>query len=459
VSKKRRPEPTATPPAPAVVSRFSPSPASLAALTALGAGAALWALLLWGELLASRVGRAPVCALGDPAACAAAWDSPFASWIHRTTGLPVAGWGLAWGLVAFVLPLLALLRTAEARATPALLSAIRLTAGAGLVSVVGLVAVSAAAGAVCPSCAGTYILVAGYAGIALFGWPEAGLPEAGRGAVFAGTATLAAFLLLLYPGTRTPPVAGEADREAVAASTPGPEAGSGTREAGRERQLQQLVQLLAPPQKQALADSLLLYRRSPALELPPPRHLDGPPEAPVRITEWTDVLCSHCAELHRTLATLRDHVPAGSFAVDARQFPLDAECNPYVRRRGSPVRCLAARAEICLEGRDGDDDFVGKLFEGQASLTPEKVYDLASAHMPRAELEACVASADTARKLREDIETAARYDPDGTPIVAVNGRRATSFGPFLLAMALTGGRDADPAFAGLPAPDPQARLD
>jgi protein-disulfide isomerase len=459
VSKKRRPQPPAPPTPPAVVSRFAPSPASLAALTALGAGAALWALLLWGELVASRVGRAPVCALGDPTACQAAWDAPFASWVHRTTGVPVAGWGLAWGLVAFVLPLLALLRTAEARATPSLMSAIRLTAGAGLLAVLVLVAVSAAAGAVCPSCAGTYVVVAGYAGIALFGWPDAGLPDGGRGAAIAGAATLAAFLLLLYPGTRTPSAGDEADRTAMAASTPSLAEGPGTADAERDRRLEQLVQLLAPAQKQALADSLLVYRRSPALELPPPRHLDGPAEAPVRITEWTDVLCSHCAELHRTLATLRDHVPAGSFAVDSRQFPLDAECNPYVQRRGSPVRCLAARAEICLEGHEGADDFVGRLFEGQASLTPAKVYDLASALMPRAKLEACVASAVTARKLREDIETAARYDPDGTPIVAINGRRSTSFGPFLLAMALAGGRDAHPAFAGLPAPDPQARPD
>jgi len=235
--------------------------------------------------------------------------------------------------------------------------------------------------------------------------------------------------------------------------------GAGTGDAARDQRLSQLVSLLTPPQKQALANSLNLYRRSPALELPPPRHLDGPADAPIRITEWTDVLCSHCAELHRTLSALRDHAPPGSFAVDARQYPLDAECNPHVARRGDPVRCLAARAEICLEGREGDADFVGKLFEEQASLTPEKVYALAPPHMPRAELETCVAGSETARKLREDIEAASRYDPEGTPIVAVNGRRATAYGPFLLAMALTGGRDSHPAFAGLPAPIPAADPD
>ncbi len=441
-----------------MTTRFAPSPASLAALTALGAAGALWALLLWGELVASRVGGAPVCALGDASQCAAVWDSPFASSIHRLTGVPVAGWGLVWGLVGFSLPLLALLRAAEARPVPALASAIRLTAATGAVSVLVLVAVSAAGGVLCMGCAGTYLVVAGYAGIALFGWPRAGLPEAGRGAVLAGTATLLAFLLLLYPGTHTPGSPGEAGREALAAVARGFATGPGTGDAERDRQLQQLVSSLAPELKQRLADSLLIYRRSPHLPPPPPRRLDGSPEAAVRITEWTDVLCGHCADLHRTLATLREHAPHGSFAVDARQFPLGGECNPFVQRKGDPVRCLAARAQICLEGHEKENEFLGELFESQAGLTSDKLLSLASPYMPRASLEACVASAETARKLREDVEAAARYDADGTPIVVVNGRRGTSFGPFLYAMVLTGGVDTHPVFAALPAPNPQAHL-
>jgi serine/threonine-protein kinase len=441
-----------------VVTRFSPSPASLAALTALGAVAALWALQLWGELVASRVGGSPVCALGDASQCAAVWDSPFASSVHHLTGVPVAGWGLVWGLVGFSLPLLALLRVAEARPVPALVSAIRLTAAAGAVSVLVLVAVSAAAGALCLGCAGTYLVVAGYAGIALFGWPAAGLPEAVRGAVFAGTAALLAFLLLLYPGTHTPRAPGEAGREAVAAAAGGFAAGPGTGDAERDRQLQQLVSSLAPEMKQRLADSLLIYRRNPQLQPPPPRRVDGHPDAAVLITEWTDVLCGHCADLHRTLATLREHVPHDSFAVDARQFPLDGECNPLVQRRGDPVRCLAARVQICLEGHEKENEFLGELFESQAGLTSDKVLSLASSYVPGASLEACVASAETARKLREDVEAAARYEPDGTPIVVVNGRRGTSFGPFLYAMVLTGGEATHPAFGVLPVPNPQAHI-
>ncbi len=455
--KKSQTEPS-LPPSPAVLTQFSPSPGSLTALVALGAGSALWALLLWGELVASRLGGSAVCALGDASQCAAVWDSAFASWVHRVSGVPVAGWGLVWGLVAFGLPLFALLRVAEARPMPALVSAIRLTAAAGGLSVLGLIALSAAGGALCLGCAGTYVLVAGYAGIALFGWPTAGLPEAERGAVFAGTATLTAFLLLLYPGIQTPRAPGEAGQKALAAAVEGFATGSGTGDATRDQQLERLVSSLAPEMKQRLADSLLIYRQSPQLQAPTPRRLDGHPDTAVLITEWTDVLCGHCADLHRTLMTLRESLPHDSFAVDARQFPLDGDCNPLVQRSQNPLRCLAARVQICLEGHQEENQFLGELFESQDGLTSDRLFAVASTYMARANLEACVASPDTSRKLREDIEAAARYQPDGTPLVVVNGRRGTSFGPFLYAMTLTGGNVAHPAFAGLPAPNPEAHI-
>ena len=78
--------------------------------------------------------------------------------------------------------------------------------------------------------------------------------------------------------------------------------------------------------------------------------------------------------------------------------------------------------------------------------------------MPRARLEACIASADTKAKLQADIELAVRYQLDGTPLVLLNGRRAVAFPPFLYAMVLTNGSADDPAFSSLPPPDPNAQI-
>jgi serine/threonine-protein kinase len=307
--------------------------------------------------------------------------------------------------------------------------------------------VSATAGAFCSGCALSYLVVAGYAGIALIGWPGVGLPDARRGAVGAASATALVLLALLYPGLRTPSSAGAAGRDAVA------------RGAGGGGDLAAFVASLSPQLRQGLADALHLYRQGPAFELPPARAVLGAADAPLRITEFTDVLCDHCAHLHETVATLVQHLPAGSFGVESRQFPLDAQCNPAVKRRSDdPVRCLGARLRICLEGHPKAFEFDGALFQRQRSLTRDTLLELAAGYAPRRELEACLASPDTARKLEQDVALAVRYAPEGTPLVLINGRKGVSLPQFLYAMVLTKGDPDHPAFAGLPAPNPHAHL-
>lgn len=443
---------------------FAPSPSSLAWLSILGVLSALWALFLWAELRLARYGGTPFCALGGEADCVRVWDSAFASVVHRVTGLPVAAWGVVWGIAAFILPLGGLVRAAEGRPVPAVTSAVRLTAAVGAVAVFVMMVVSAAEGAFCAGCVVTELLVAGYAGIALFGWQRAGLPAARRGLAFASGATAAGFVLLLYPGLRTPRSAAEVGRAAITGSAPaafsprnsGGEPGTGTPDG--DRRLSEFVASLAPQARQILADSLHIYRRSPAGPLPAPRALLGPPDAPVRITELTDVFCDHCAELHATLHIVGEQLPAGSFAVERRHFPLDQECNPLVHGGGNPVRCLAAKAQICLEGHKGALEFASALYESRKSLTPQKVLELAEPYVSRRALEACVAAPETRAKLEADIALGASHDPEGTPIVLVNGRKGTSFGPFLYAMVLTRGVDTHPAFSSLPAPNPAAHL-
>jgi hypothetical protein len=60
--------------------------------------------------------------------------------------------------------------------------------------------------------------------------------------------------------------------------------------------------------------------------------------------------------------------------------------------------------------------------------------------------------------LADDIALALRYEPDGTPLVLVNGKKASAFAPFLYALVLTGGRADDAAFAALPPGNPNAHV-
>ena len=58
----------------------------------------------------------------------------------------------------------------------------------------------------------------------------------------------------------------------------------------------------------------------------------------------------------------------------------------------------------------------------------------------------------TEAKLRSDIAWAMAHEIRGTPLVLVNGRKASAFAPFLYAMVITGGDTEHPAFASLPRP-------
>lgn len=427
-----------------------PSPAAVAALAALGVSSALWALFLWAQLALARAGEAPLCAGSESAGCAASWDSAFAAAIHRFTGLPLAGWGLVWGVAAFAFPLLSLLRLAQRKPASDLTWAARWMAAAGVAGAITLVIDSFAERVFCWVCSVIYLSVTAYAGVTLANWQKMSLRESLRGLALAAGASGIAFLLLLYPGLKTPGGSAAEAGEKAFAEHPR----SGTGDPQRDLEVERLVAKLSPVEKQSLSDSLYVYRSSPKLPLPPVRGLAGPSKsALVRITEFADVLCVRCARLQATLESLREHFPPESVRIELRHFPLDTTCNPRSRaKHGRSPRCLAASAQICLEGYEKAFEFTSALFESQAALNEEKVYALAAPYLARPGLERCIASPETRAKLAEDLALAYRHQVDGVPLVLVNGRRGTSFGPFLYAMVLTRGEAFHPAFDALPEP-------
>jgi serine/threonine-protein kinase len=410
---------------------------TLDAAVALGLLNAVWAAIQWKELLDARSGTPAFCLLGASDACETVLNSAFAVAVERWALLPVAGWGLAWSLVASALPLWTRINAGRGRPSDAPWSATLLTAAAGIGSIPALVLASFSAGALCTNCALTYLMVGAYAAVCARDLEPPVLNRLRRGLPIAGAATVTAFLLLLTPALRTSSTRGGP----LAPGVPG------------DPDLASLLGSLSPADLQELSNALAVYANAEAVPLRPPRSLVGPAFAPVRITEFSDILCGHCAELHVTLTQIRRSFPAGSFAVEPRQFPLDAACNPYAAQlKGKPVRCTAAKTLICAEGEPYAFDLAGALFENQRSLTEAKVYALAKPYVARAKLAACIAAPATQAKLADDIRWAMQSRLKGTPLVLVNGRTGSAFAPFLRAIVLAGG-DADrPAFAKLPEP-------
>lgn len=425
-----------------------PAPHALAAAIALGALQSLWSLFQWMQLVLARRGLDSFCGFGEGGSCADLWDSSFAHAVFDWTGLPVAAWGLVWGASAFALSLASLVRAASGRPAGAAWSATLLCALAGLLGVGLLGGVSLASRQLCTTCLLTYALVLAFTVVCLreSGWrpPVSTLRAAPLAIAVAGLA----FLALLYPGLQTPRSADQTARsllgEATGHNVPrrGEHGEAPPRADARPPApgIAQLVRGLPEPAQEAFRDSLAGYRANPALPMRPPRALEGAPDAPLRITEFTDVLCGHCATLHDSLEEMRARLGAGAFALESRQFPLDAACNPQIPGESTkPVRCLAARAQICIESDPGAFEFAGALFDNQQSLDEARVYELAEPYMRGPDLERCVRAADTEAKLQDDIAWAMEHDIRGTPLVLLNGRVVPNFPPLLYALVMSKG--------------------
>ena len=438
MAKRKRSAPARTLAAP-----LRPGTAVLLLACALAVANGAWALYLWRQLAAARGGFEVTCPFDSEGDCASVWQSGFAEAIEGATGLPIAGYGVLWALVALAFPAAVLVARSRGRRGDVSWAASLATAAAGIVSVVVLAAVQLGEGRFCGSCGVAYALTLSYAAVCLFAAARVPWGELVRGGLLAAAAAgLAGITLALASSEQAPPASASRPAPVTLPALPGaPAAGDN---------LARYVASLAPPVAQSLALALREYEASEAKPLRQPRGLEGSAVAPVRITDFSDFLCSHCASLHGTLAQLQRTAPEGSLAIESRYFPLDGQCNPQIpRASGDGVRCTAARALICLADAPGSFELAGELYTRQRELSVDKVYELAARLRPRDELEACVASPETEAKLQGDIAWALEHKIGGTPLVLVNGRKASGFPAFLWALVLAGGDPAHPSFASL----------
>ncbi|MFL5345404.1 MAG: thioredoxin domain-containing protein [Hyalangium sp.] len=416
------------------------------ALLALGLAECALSVFQWSQLITLRNGGSTVCSVSEHVNCEVIWNTPFASRVHELIGIPVAGLGLLWGVVATALAGLYLTWRSGGHTVRPAANGLRLTAAAGALTTVVLASVSASAGALCLTCLGTYVLVIAFALIAWRGLPGPVVPQAGEwGRTLKWTLglTLAGFVALSIPGRATPKATAAEEQLPQISSEPG--------------SIESYLRSLSPRDQQWVANAREQYiHETPLSAKAPARRRDGAVDAPVKIVEWTDPMCPHCKILVESMAAMRKRVPEGKLSIEARHYPLDGGCNPTIspERTDGGLRCLAAKATICLEDAPDYWQLREKLFEAQRTLTVGNVMQIASSGtVSRSQLEACVNSAETTRRLQEDIAYAQQHQIEGTPLVVVNGRQVVPSVPFLYALAMAGGDVNAPAFRVLPPPN------
>jgi protein-disulfide isomerase len=144
------------------------------------------------------------------------------------------------------------------------------------------------------------------------------------------------------------------------------------------------------------------------------------------VVVFSDYLCPACARAHEETRLLL--AGRGDVRLSRRQFPLDSDCNPAVKRRMHPGACGLARLGICAEAQGKLEPLEDLLFGNQVAQRPVDELVRAAGLDPR-RLEACVTSPETEARLRSDIEAAVRIGLRGTPTFVIGGRQYANLPP------------------------------
>ena len=401
---------------------------ALLVASALGLAQAGWAAFQWYELLVARRGGEVVCgsAAADTAPRSGTPRSRAA--VHAATGLPVAGLGrrVRAGRV----------RAAAGRADPA-----RAAARGGRVA--GrelrrrdrgrgrrgpLLAASLRFGHLCRPAAASYLLALAYAAAVCLGDRAAAAPARSRAARRSRRHfSVSPSRVLLRTG---PAHAAEPDGRGHRTRRGAPRRVRGRQRRRRSARSRPSSTSIPPEARQLLSDTLAAYAASAECGAAAAAHGHRPAAEPrLRLTEWTDTLCSHCKQ------TARDARCSSAERFGARRVHASRRTSTRSTRRATrtstlddsqPLRCLAARVQICAEGKPGAFDFVGELFDRQGSLTEPMLWELAEPLVPRAELEACARSPETEKKLQDDIAWArgSRHHGHAAPASSAGARRS-----------------------------------
>jgi protein-disulfide isomerase/uncharacterized membrane protein len=370
----------------------------------------------------AHAGFASFCDVDDVVNC----DRVATSAYSVALGIPVAAWGAIGYALAACLAAVGVRRRGPHAGWPrGLLFAL---AGTAAVVSVALALVSELAiGAWCLVCAASWVvsfglLAASWRSCRDVGGPLRCLradvsaltarPGATAAAALAGAAALAA-LGFAYPRYWTharaprpapaaaarpsapPPASAAAPSEparpptATSAAEPGPAASS-----------------KRPARQGAGHEATAAKRRRAEASAPPP----------ITIVEYSDYECPYCALAHEQTRALLAARP--DIRIVHRQFPLDASCNPALKRTLHPDACSWARAGICGEAQGRSQAMDAALFANQKDrLSVESVAERAGLDLAR--FRACLSAPETERRLASDIAAARRQGITGTPAYVI----------------------------------------
>ncbi len=407
---------------------------------------------------------------GAPSDCEAVARSPWSS----LRGLPIAGFGVLFYASLALLLALTLLVPEGLRAVLAGIALLGLVLGL-LVDLFLLGVQALAIGRFCTLCLLTYALGAAALVLLLPAWRGLGDPgpalerSEGRLAVAGwvlGTVALAGAVvaaetaldyreqdrqLALLGSPAAPPPASEsvaasaeeapAPEESASEDTdptpPGSSSGDGRDAAYWERRAKELQQTLDDPRK---LEQYFSEKARRQFETAAVQQIDlegvpakGPPDAPVKVVEYSDFLCPFCRNL---AAGLTQFVPqaGGRMVLYFKNYPLDKECNAALSRSTHPGSCQLALGAICAGYQGKFPAYHNRVFAAEGLNNPQAadVVRLAGEAGLNAEaVRGCLEDPQAKADLAAQIEEGQRLGVQATPTLYVNGKQLPRINDFV----------------------------
>jgi protein-disulfide isomerase len=149
-------------------------------------------------------------------------------------------------------------------------------------------------------------------------------------------------------------------------------------------------------------------------EFLPAGRLDGRPEAPITVIEFTDLECPFCRRFNQALHTARTKFP-GQISVLTIHFPIPA--HKYAETAAHAVEC-GAEAGRSFETRDF-------IFESQDSLgrKPWVWFAQGAGVQDTARFSRCMSDSTQRRLVTAGVAAGKRIGVIGTPTIILNGWR------------------------------------
>lgn len=154
----------------------------------------------------------------------------------------------------------------------------------------------------------------------------------------------------------------------------------------------------------------------------------GDKDAKLVVNLYTDFVCPICYAqnimIHKAVKDLKN------VRIVHHNFPLDTDCNRYLRRPFHRGACIMAKYGIAAENQDKYWDLNSELFEKQPKSEEEILKIAQSVGLNTELLKKDANSTETKAKLDKEIDDSAYLGIDGTPTMIINGKTYQGIKPY-----------------------------